>query len=336
MNLQELEARSPSKHYTKVLEQYFGRKVTLSNISENDTKRLLSRVRKLIAERRADPSIHYSERDPKYVQLMMVEQALRYRLKENTTQYAPNGATNNAGATTQQAGGSTTPNPAEKQKLKSQQLQAAQKIKDPKLQQTMKKSISGQTLSKDEQQAMAGAMMGSPIQNESRRKKSVKENWNRQWRIQISESEIQQAQVILAAQDLVDQVQKMIEQCTSVQFKDLPALVNQVKNEVGYDKAVQFNQDAGTAFSTLVQSMQTAKLQLEESVGIITGQQGSIPAVGSPSDQGGMPPASPGEEMDFDMDADFEEPDMGGEEVTLGRKRVSESRRPTKKGFKKR
>jgi biopolymer transport protein ExbD len=200
----------------------------------------------------------------------------------------------------------------------------------------MKKSISGQTLSKDEQQAMAGAMMGSPIQNESRRKKSVKENWNRQWRIQISESEIQQAQVILAAQDLVDQVQKMIEQCTSVQFKDLPALVNQVKNEVGYDKAVQFNQDAGTAFSTLVQSMQTAKLQLEESVGIITGQQGSIPAVGSPSDQGAMPPASPGEEMDFDMDADFEEPDMGGEEVTLGRKRVSESRRPTKKGFKKR
>jgi hypothetical protein len=313
MNLQELEARSPAKHYTKVLEQYFGRKVSLRNLSENDTKRLLSRVRNLIAERRADPSIHYSERDPKFIQLMMVEQALKYRLKENT-QYAPSGATNNAGAMTQPAGGSTTtPTPAEKQKVKSQQLQAAQKIKDPKLQQTMKKSISGQTLSKDEQQSMAGAMMGSPIQNE---------NWNRHWRIQISESEIQQAQVILAAQDLVDQVQKMIEQCTSVQFKDLPALVNQVKNEVGYDKAVQFNQDSGTAFSTLVQSMQTAKLQLEAAVGIITGQQSSIPSVGSPNDTGMTPPPSPDEDMDFDMDVDFDEPEMGGEETTLGRARA--------------
>jgi hypothetical protein len=369
MNLQELEARSPAKHYTKVLEQYFGRKVSLRNLSENDTKRLLSRVRNLIAERRADPSIHYSERDPKFIQLMMVEQALKYRLKENT-QYAPSGATNNAGAMTQPAGGSTTtPTPAEKQKVKSQQLQAAQKIKDPKLQQTMKKSISGQTLSKDEQQSMAGAMMGSPIQNESIDKKEsekkieaygvrgfnskqwrkvfknqaafekwldanegdvevqgtrdvLDENWNRHWRIQISESEIQQAQVILAAQDLVDQVQKMIEQCTSVQFKDLPALVNQVKNEVGYDKAVQFNQDSGTAFSTLVQSMQTAKLQLEAAVGIITGQQSSIPSVGSPNDTGMTPPPSPDEDMDFDMDMDFDEPEMGGEETTLGRARA--------------
>jgi hypothetical protein len=40
-------------------------------------------------------------------------------------------------------------------------------------------------------------------------------------------SEVQQAQVVLASQDMVDQVQKMSEQISAMQFKDLPALVDQ-------------------------------------------------------------------------------------------------------------
>lgn len=380
MNLNDLVAASPAKHYAKILESYFGHKISVNALGPRDTTRLLKKVRGLIAECRSASKSHFGERDVKYTQLMVIEQALVQRLTESVTQVAPNGASNNAGAVTQPAGGSTTVTPADQQKIKSQQLQAAQKIKDPKLQQTMKKSISGQTLSKDEQQTMAGAMMGSPVQNESRRekseekkieahgvmgvnskkwhkvfknqaafekwldanegnvevhgtrdvvdetcgKKSVKENWNREWRIRLSESEVQQAQVILAAQDLVDRVQKMIEECTSVQFKDLPALVNQIKNEIGYDQAVQFNNDASAAFSTLVQSMQGSKQQLEAAVGVVTGQQSSMPM---PQASDMEPPPPGGEDMDFDMDMDFEEPDVGGgEESVLGRERTMESR----------
>ena len=46
-------------------------------------------------------------------------------------------------------------------------------------------------------------------------------------------SEVQQAQVVLASKDMVDQVQKMIEDASAMQFKDLPALVDQIRNEVG-------------------------------------------------------------------------------------------------------
>jgi hypothetical protein len=140
----------------------------------------------------------------------------------------------------------------------------------------------------------------------------------------LSESEVQQAQVVLAAQDMVDQVQKMIEQVTAIQFKDLPALVNQVKNEIGHDQATQFNSDATTSLGTLVQSMQTSKQQLEQAVGVVTGQQSAMP-MPQEDDFGGNDFsddfsddfAEPEVDIDTDIDMDFEEPSDQG----LGRKR---------------
>lgn len=305
MNLNDLVAASPAKHYKKILEGHFGHKISVDSLTAHQATSLLKRVRGLLGECRSNANAHFSERDPKYVKLIVVEQALMQYVYENTIP----------------AQGSTTtapPTPAQQQQVKSQQLQTVQKIKDPKLQQAMKKSVSGQTLSKDEQQTVTGAMMGSPVAE------------NKGWR--LYESEVQQAQVILASQDLVDQVQKMIEQCTSIQFKDLPALVNQIKNEIGYDQAVQFNNDANAALSTLVQSMQGAKQQLEGAVGVVTGQQANIPM---PTDTGlgaaPAAPAAPDAGMDMDMDMDFEEPAVGGDQATFGRDRVSESRKRRRK-----
>ena len=118
-------------------------------------------------------------------------------------------------------------------------------------------------------------------------------------------SEIQQAQVVLAAQDMVDQVQKMSEQVSAMQFKDLPALVDQIKNEVGVDQATQFNGDASAALSGLLQNLQGAKQQLEASLGVVTGQAPQVPG----DDMGAAP--APGEEQ-VDINAEVPAPD--GEE----------------------
>jgi hypothetical protein len=119
-------------------------------------------------------------------------------------------------------------------------------------------------------------------------------------------SEVQQAQVVLASQDMVDQVQKMIEQVTSMQFKDLPALVDQIKNEVGINEAGQFNNDANSALGALVQNLQGAKEQLEVALGVVTGQAPQIPG----QDMGAeMPaPVEPGAEMPAELPAPEEEP----------------------------
>jgi ribosomal protein L7/L12 len=95
---------------------------------------------------------------------------------------------------------------------------------------------------------------------------------------------------------MVDQVQKMIEQVTSMQFKDLPALVDQIKNEVGVDQAQQFNADATAALAGLTQNLQGSKGQLETALGVVTGQA----------------PAVPGADM---APAEMPAPDMGVEEL---------------------
>ena len=138
-------------------------------------------------------------------------------------------------------------------------------------------------------------------------------------------SEVQQAQVVLASQDMVDQVQGMSEDISAMQFKDLPALVDQIKNEVGADQAAQFNTDATTALSGLLQNLQAAKQQLENALGVVTGQAPVVPGTDMTADAGlgGEMPAelpAPGEEEIDVTDVDIEEPEQ--EPVAgLGRQR---------------
>ena len=138
-------------------------------------------------------------------------------------------------------------------------------------------------------------------------------------------SEVQQAQVVLASQDMVDQVQGMSEDISAMQFKDLPALVDQIKNEVGADQAVQFNTDATAALSGLLQNLQGAKQQLETALGVVTGQAPVVPGADVTADAGlgGQMPAelpAPGEEEIDATDVDIEEPEQ--EPVAgLGRQR---------------
>ena len=123
-------------------------------------------------------------------------------------------------------------------------------------------------------------------------------------RRRLEESEIQQAQVVLASQDIVDQMQKMIEQVTALQFKDLPALVEQIKNEIGVDQAAQFNNDATAALAGLVQNLQASKQQMEGAVGVVTGQgAANIPGMAAPMD------AEVGAELDSGMEPDMDSQD---------------------------
>jgi hypothetical protein len=143
-------------------------------------------------------------------------------------------------------------------------------------------------------------------------------------------SEIQQAQVVLAAQDMVDQVQKMIEQVSAMQFKDLPALVDSIRNDLGMDQAQQFNNDCTAALQGLIQGLQGSKTQLETAQGVLTGQAPMVPGqdagAAAPAIPGGaLPGADTGEvDMDAELDLDANLPPEDDEELpakALGRER---------------
>ena len=248
MKLQELAAPKPSKQIAKVFESYFGSRIRFDQLSHNQTRAMLVKVQGVLKEHRGTTARHRSETNPKYLQLVMMEQALAARLKETAmppvagTSGAPAGAPGAMGA----AGG--------------QPAVAGAIAKDPKLSAALKKSAAGQSLNPEEQKLVAGAAM---MQAESRLRRAMQ---------RLNESEVQQAQVVLAAQDMVDKMQGMLEDVTELQFKELPALVDSIKNQVGIDQATQFNQDATAALAGLVQNLQGAKQQLDAALNVVTGQ----------------------------------------------------------------
>ena len=286
MKLQELAAPSPTKQIAKVFESYFGSNIEFDRLTPRQTQHLLHRVQGLLHEHRSGSARYQSQQNPGYLKLVMMEQALTTRMAEEAIPVAP------------AAGAGATPG------AKPAQPNTVQ-VKDPKLAAALKKSTAGQTLNPEEQKLVAGAAM---MQAESRLRRVM---------TRLNESEVQQAQVVLAAQDMVDRVQKMLEDVTSMQFKDLPALCDQVKNEVGVEQSVQFNTDANAALGGLVQNLQASKQQLEQALGVVTGQSSGVPpamdALGGTGlpDDGQMVPPGPEAEMpvdDLDIDVDVETP----------------------------
>ena len=297
MKLHELAVISPTKQAAKVFESYFGNSVPFEQLSANQVKHMLNRVRGLIKEHRSQTGFHKSEQNPTYLKLVVMEQGLAGRLRE--TPVAPAAPV----AGTQVAGTMPSANPQAQAALMTAQQQQA------------KRTLQDQIKQKEQELVQMKQQLNNPTMMEAIARRLGR---------RLTESEVAQAQVVLASQDMVDQVQKMIEQVTSMQFKDLPALVDQIKNQVGPDQAMQFNQDATGALTSLTQNLQGSKQQLDAALGVVTGQGATVPGddLGVAPDMGAdlgaeLPPVDGEEEIDVDIDADIEEP----ETTALGREK---------------
>ena len=292
MKLQELAVANPTKQAAKVFESYFGNKMAFDTISGSQARGMLRRVRDTIAEHRRTPEFHRSEQNPAYLKLVVMEQALAARVQEQAVGMSTASTAAGTGAYV-----NNMPDALNEAQQRQQQKRAVDEA------------------IREKQKELA----------ELQRQKSMMERrQNLRSRLQEA-SEVQQAQVVLASQDMVDQVQGMSEDISAMQFKDLPALVDQIKNEVGVDQAAQFNTDATGALSGLLQNLQAAKQQLETALGVVTGQAPVVPGADITADAGlgGEIPAelsAPGEEEIDVTDVDIEEPEQ--EPVAgLGRER---------------
>lgn len=85
--------------------------------------------------------------------------------------------------------------------------------------------------------------------------------------------EVNRSQVILAAQDMVDSVQKMLEEISDMMVKEMPALVDSVQTEIGVNEAQAFDQTAGQALAELNQCLVSVKGQLDQALAGVTGGQ---------------------------------------------------------------
>ena len=274
MKLNELAVTRPTQQIAKVFEGHFDQRMQIDSLNRKQLHSMYRQVRGALSEVRSSPARHNSEKNPAYLKMMMMEQALAEKIYEDEMA-AQGGTAPAAGVNPQQAAA----------------MAAKQKV---------------DTVKKLETDLEAKKKEVTDLQNQlnSAKTTTTVQEWRRRARANgyyLSEGEVQQAQVVLAAQDMVDKMQSMIEDSTEMQFKELPALVDSIKNQpkLGEGPAAQFNNDAQAALSGLVQNLQASKQQLEQALGVVTGQAptpGADAGMAPPGGDIGLAGPPPGEE----------------------------------------
>jgi uncharacterized protein YicC (UPF0701 family) len=150
--------------------------------------------------------------------------------------------------------------------------------------------------------------------------------WLEQKRTQLNEGEVGNAEVLLAAKDMVDSVQDAIEKVGKMQNEQLPQLLDSIRDQIGSEQAEAFKNAVGTTLDTLMQNLQSAREGVDNGVRVLSGEQVDNP-MAMPGDQGAdlsggdaeLPPA-PGSDLDADETDGFGATDaaVGGAEE-LGR-----------------
>ena len=130
----------------------------------------------------------------------------------------------------------------------------------------------------------------------------------------VIEADLDQAEVLLAAQELVDEMQKMVEGVAEMQVQKLMPIVDAMKEQVGFEVAEAYNNAADGALGALLDAMKTAKEAVENATLAARGE--PVPGGESmPTDMGmddaAMDPEAP-------MDADMGMDEFGGDDAEAG------------------
>jgi hypothetical protein len=134
----------------------------------------------------------------------------------------------------------------------------------------------------------------------------------------VENEEVEKSQVVLAAQDILDRIEKMYEQVGLMGVKDLPAVVDGVENEIGVTEAESYKAATQAALDNLRGALEGAQTELKAAIGGITGEGGGAEAAFAP-------PTGPEEEEAGDALADLA---GGGEEPGIEAPEAAEPELP--------
>ena len=147
----------------------------------------------------------------------------------------------------------------------------------------------------------------------------------------LFESELGRSEAVLAAKDIVDSVQDMLEKISKVQNEQMPALIDTIRDQIGSEQAEAFKTSMSPTLIDLYTALSTARETADTSVRVLSGEAPPATDMGLGGMDSGMAPApvdpmaaaAPPGGVASDMDTDgFDATDAaaGGQEE-LGRER---------------
>ena len=149
--------------------------------------------------------------------------------------------------------------------------------------------------------------------------------WIDAYRTQLTEGEVGQAEVLLAAKDMTGTIQDTIEKVGKMQNEQLPALVDSIRDQIGSAQADTFKGTVGQVLANLNQQLTQAREALDgasrglsgaEAPDMGMGAAGAAPDLGIPRvDQTSAPDDFGGEENFAADDAAAGGPESLGREM---------------------
>lgn len=133
----------------------------------------------------------------------------------------------------------------------------------------------------------------------------------------VAESaDLDQAEVLLAAKQLADDLQKMAEDLASMQVEDLMSITNAMKEEVGTAEAEAFNAAAEAAISSALEAVKAANESVSNAVLAAQGQPVATDmGMDAGADMGMEPELPAGDEMagdELDIEAGVADDEFAG------------------------
>lgn len=116
----------------------------------------------------------------------------------------------------------------------------------------------------------------------------------------LMEGEMGKSEAILAAKDMVDSIQDMLERVSKMQVEQLPALVDTIRDQMDGQIAEQFKGTMTQLLSDLTSTLGQARETADTSARQLAGEQAAPAEMPLP----GGPESLPGSDFDMDMTPD--------------------------------
>lgn len=154
--------------------------------------------------------------------------------------------------------------------------------------------------------------------------------WMRQ-KSYLSESEMGKSEAVLAAKDIVDSIQGMLEKISKIQNEQVPALIDTIRDQIGSEQADQFKSSISPTLTELYTALSTARESSDTSVRVLSGEKigDDQMHLGDESDDGSDDSDEFGRDEESDFDHDEEEDDgfSATDSAAGGREELGRARR---------
>lgn len=126
----------------------------------------------------------------------------------------------------------------------------------------------------------------------------------------MMEDEVGEAEALMAAQDMVDRIQGMLEDVGEMLNEELPPLTDSLRRSASADAAASFGASASETLNSLLEACRSAREAMANGVAGLSG--------GEPTPMGDIETAEPEAEPDMDADADIDLDDFEASDAATG------------------